>query len=125
MSRYNDITIGRADGKRYYITSYYPFIPLSPNDIYAITDFGDRLDVLANQFYGDPNLYWVIAAANPDSIRPDSLSLKGGIQLRIPSDARGIVTIYNRNNNIGTSLTSVVDPSSTNTIPVGTGIGGY
>jgi len=112
MSRYNNISISNIDGKRYYITNYYPSIPLSPNDIYAITDFGDRLDILANQFYNDPTLYWVLAAANPDAISPDSLSVRGGIQLRIPVNIDDIIATYEASNGVGTSLTS---PSTSNT----------
>jgi len=125
MSRYKRIGLARNEnqdvanvGTQYYISSYYPSIPLSSNDIYAITEFGDRLDVLANRFYGDTNLYWIIAAANPDLVPADSVSLKGGIQLRIPTDVNTIVSNYNIANGIGTSITS--SPSSNGGgIPVG------
>ena len=70
------------------------------------------MDILANQFYGDPSLYWIIASANPDVVRPDSLSLNGGIQLRIPVDINGILSSYTAENGIGSTLA----PS-----PVGTG----
>ena len=90
MSRYTRINKARNQNKdianvgaEFYTTNFYPQIPLNSNDIYVITDFGDRLDLLANQFYNDPTLYWVIASANPDEIELDSLSVKGGIQLRI------------------------------------------
>ena len=53
-------------GTVYYRNTKYPEIPLSENDIYVLTDFGDRLDLLANQFYNDVTLYWIIAAANPN-----------------------------------------------------------
>jgi len=122
MSRYKDIPINSINGKRYYITSYYPPIPLSPNDVYAITDFGDRLDILANQFYGDSSLYWIIAGANPDSIQPDSLSVRGGIQIRIPTNINDIITRYEINNNVGTFLTNTsTDISFTTSVTSGGG----
>ena len=66
----------------------YPNIPLSIDDIYATTLVGDRLDLIANQFYKDVDLWWVIATANPDVIRRDSFNLKPGLQVRIPSPNR-------------------------------------
>ena len=64
----------------------YPKISLSIDDIYATTLIGDRLDLIANQFYKDVDLWWVITTANPDVIRKDSL--KPGLQIRIPSPNR-------------------------------------
>jgi hypothetical protein len=111
MSRYNRINIARNDnenvaniGAQYYISNFYPTIPLSSNDIYVITEFSDRLDTLANRFYGDSNLYWIIASANPDLVSGDSLFLAGGIQLRIPTNVNSILTNYNISNGIGTSV---------------------
>jgi nucleoid-associated protein YgaU len=37
---------------------------------------GDRLDSLAESFYGDPRLWWVIAQANPDFLFPADLIYK-------------------------------------------------
>lgn len=102
MNRYQNIqesktTINdiRPAGKRYLNTVKYPEIPLSPDDIYVITSFGDRLDLLANQYYSDVTLYWIIAIANPSSIPADSLLLPAGIQLRIPLNINDILTRYN------------------------------
>jgi len=66
----------------------YPKISLSVDDIYATTLISDRLDLIANQFYNDVDLWWVIATANPDVIRRDSFNLKPGLQIRIPSPNR-------------------------------------
>jgi hypothetical protein len=108
MSRYSGILITKNEnpnianiGARYYVTNSYPEIPLKSSDVYAITEFGDRLDILANLFYGDPSLYWVIASANPDLVPNDSLSLKGGIQLRIPADINSILNSYDTINGLG------------------------
>ena len=77
-----------SNKKRYYKTLKYPNIPLSINDIYIITTSGDRLDLLANQFYKDVDLWWIIATANPDVIRRDSFNLMPGLQIRIPDPNR-------------------------------------
>ena len=42
-----------TNNKRVFKYIKYPNIPLSIDDIYAITVDGDRLDLLAHQFYGD------------------------------------------------------------------------
>jgi len=86
MNRYQNINqLKTSKGKRYYSSTRYPFIPLSENDLYIITIDGDRLDNLANQFYGDPTLWWVIQVANPEMSK-DSLYPDLGFQLRILTD---------------------------------------
>ena len=81
-------------GTVYYRNAKYPEIPLSENDIYVLTDFGDRLDLLANQFYSDVTLYWIIAAANPNEVSFGSLFVDEGTQLRIPINIGSIVDSY-------------------------------
>jgi len=106
MNRYSDIEILKNTsynnsvtiGTKYYATTKYPEIPLSPNDIYVITDFGDRLDLLANQFYKDVTLYWIIAIANPDKLDLGSINIPPGTQLRIPIDIIGILDSFNKLN---------------------------
>jgi len=85
-------------GTLYYRDVKYPEVPESPNDIWVITEWGDRLDILANQFYQDVTLYWIIAIANPNYIKFDSLFIKEGIQIRIPTDTSEILRSYNRLN---------------------------
>lgn len=87
-------------GAEYYQTNTYPEIPLNENDIYVITDVGDRLDLLAYQFYKDVTLYWIIAIANYDVLALDSLYIPEGTQLRIPVDINNILNSYNQVNNL-------------------------
>ena len=87
-------------GTVYYRNTKYPEIPLSENDIYVLTDFGDRLDLLANQFYSDVTLYWIIAAANPNEVSFGSLFVDEGTQLRIPINIGSIVDSYIELNNL-------------------------
>ena len=88
----------RNRGLRYYNTSRYPLVPLSEDDIYAISEFGDRLETLAYQFYGDVTLYWIIAIVNPNIIPFDSLFIPVGSQIRIPQDISSIIDSYNELN---------------------------
>lgn len=74
------------------MNNVYPDIPLSPDDSYVIAVLGDRLDLLAFDFYGDVSFWWVIASAN--SLSGDSLYLEPGMQIRIPSNLSGIITDY-------------------------------
>jgi len=106
MKRYSRIQILRNTnenvaqlGARYYKNVTYPEIPESENDIWVVTDFGDRLDLLANQFYGDVTLYWIIAAANPNYVNFGSLSVAEGTQIRIPTDINDILSKFYQLNN--------------------------
>lgn len=95
--RYQYINIIKnSQGKRYYVNNIYPEIPLSENDIYIISTASDRLDVLANDFYGDSTLYWIIASAN--NLKGDSLIPDPGTQLRIPTDIQAVLNQYNTQN---------------------------
>ena len=53
MNRYQNIPKTKREGKEVYVTSRYPEVPLSENDIYVYTSIGDRFDTLAQQFYKD------------------------------------------------------------------------
>tara|TARA_R110002020_G_scaffold359715_1_gene572443 strand:+ start:93 stop:404 length:312 start_codon:yes stop_codon:yes gene_type:complete len=102
MNRYKKIQILKNkevnDGSRYYRGVKYPEIPLSSNDVYVITTDGDRLDVLAQQFYGDKSLWWIISIAN-SGLAQNSLYIPTGTQLRLPTNTQEIITSYNVINN--------------------------
>ena len=57
-------------------------IPLKNDDIYVATQTGDRLDLLANEFYNNPHLWWFIAHVN----NLNTMNLEPGIRLRISFD---------------------------------------
>jgi hypothetical protein len=83
MNRYQDLSIIKdSNGRRKYTTTFVPYIDKSDNDIYVITDPSDRLDLLANQFYGDVTAWPIIATAN--NIGLGTLNIEEGKQLRIP-----------------------------------------
>lgn len=52
--------------------------------IYQVRE-GDRLDLLANQFFHDPRKWWLIADANPDAMTLEELLVPGRL-LRIPKN---------------------------------------
>lgn len=79
-------------GSQYYTNNIYPDIPVANNDYYVITTLGDRLDLLAYDFYQDSSLWWVIASAN--SLPGDSIYPPIGVQLRIPINIQSILVNY-------------------------------
>ena len=83
-------TTTNKDRTRYYNSIKYPKIPLSISDIYVITTEGDRLDKIANQFYKDSDLWWIISKANPNKISRDSFFIKSGLQIRIPTNINDV-----------------------------------
>tara|TARA_R100001377_G_scaffold61380_1_gene37387 strand:+ start:425 stop:727 length:303 start_codon:yes stop_codon:yes gene_type:complete len=80
--------------KRYLKYLKYPEIPVDISDIYVITKIGERLDLLANQYYQDSNLWWVITKANPNKIKRDSFFMPIGVQIRIPMDIDYIMSSF-------------------------------
>ena len=64
------------------MTSIYPEVPESDNDMYYISQEGDRCDNLAFRFYGDSTLWWFIAQTN----KLNSMNIESGVSLRIPAD---------------------------------------
>ena len=80
----------KKDTKRVYLSSViYPKIKASNDDMYIISDAGDRLDILALKYYGDQGLWWIIATAN--NLNEASYSITPGIQLRIPVNVSKIL----------------------------------
>jgi len=82
-NRYQDIPTVIREGKEIKGTSIFTAPAESVDDIYVISTIGDRFDLLAQQYYNDVKLWYVIAAANP-AVRKDTLSVEPGLQIRIP-----------------------------------------
>jgi len=89
MSRYQNILTFPSTSTlpRRYVNVKYPEIPREFNDIYVYTTQGDRYDLLANIYYRDSSLWWIISIANQDSSY-DSIIPPIGIQIRIPDFSR-------------------------------------
>lgn len=97
-NRYQNIPLSKADatGSQYYQNNVYPDVQVVDGDSYVITTVGDRLDILANDFYGDVSFWWVIASAN--ALTGDSLYIEPGTQLRIPVDVKSTFDEYRQFN---------------------------
>ncbi len=94
-SRYENNEIKNTfDGKQVYRSRIYPNIPLRDDDVYIMTETGDRLDTLAYQYFKDATLWWIIASAN--NIHDAPLGIKDGTILRIPSNYIEIQRNFNK-----------------------------
>jgi hypothetical protein len=85
---YTDTKEGK-DKKRFMQTTIYPKVLPDDNDLYIITEQGDRLDILANTYYKNPSMWWVIATAN--NINDANFYIEPGTQLRIPANISKIL----------------------------------
>ena len=106
MNRYQYTPTTKIDKKLCYQTTKYPEVPLSDNDIYVYTTQGDRFDILANQYYGDQSLWWIISIANtatagtdlPSDLPQNSLVIPEGKQIRIPANYAQVINSFRRIN---------------------------
>lgn len=97
MNRYSKITRFRTEeGKKYITNPIYPFIPESEDDIYMIAGISDRYDILAQQFYNDSSLWWIIASSN--NHQKASLIATPGQQIRIPADKDLAIELFDKVN---------------------------
>jgi phage tail protein X len=94
IKRYADIAKQKTgeSKQRVYSSVIYPPIPRQPSDIYIQTGPGDRLDLLAYNYYGTVEYWWIIAEAN--GIGKGSFTIPPGLRLRIPRDAASIINDY-------------------------------
>lgn len=61
-------------------------LPLDKTDLVYQFKAGDRLDILANRFYKDPQKHWIILQANPEYANETEIT-EGSI-LTIPNPER-------------------------------------
>ncbi len=104
MNRYAEISISTTNDNLRNKTissrnvAQYPIVPQQENDIYAITEWGDRFESLAFRFYGDVTLWWIIAISNPNVCDFSSIFIPIGSQIRIPQNISPIIDSYNELN---------------------------
>lgn len=95
MGRYdNDTEKELRDGRKVFRSKLNPNVPLRDDDIYVVTQTGDRLDTIAAKYYNDSSRWWILAAAN--KIHGADLGCKDGTVLRIPQN---YIEIENKFNN--------------------------
>ena len=64
----------------------YREIPMNPSDVYYEVPlvYQYRPDLLAYDLYGDPKLWWVFAARNPNVIEDPIFDFKIGTKVYLP-----------------------------------------
>lgn len=63
-------------------TIYYYAPDEGPNDTWLLTQDGDRLDILAQQYYGESRMWWYICQIN--DLKP-TINIPAGTKIRIPA----------------------------------------
>jgi len=95
--RYRNILVKKDKNNiRYYKPRIVPNIPIKDTDIFVFPLYGDRFDTLAQRYYENPNLWWIIAKANEISngkISPDPEK-----KLRIPTEINDILDAVTKSN---------------------------
>ena len=95
--RYQNIgTQKTTNGETIYLPTKYPTLVPSNDDYYIIAREEDRFDLIANDFFGDPTLWWVVVMAN--DLPGDSMYAPPGFQLRIPGNLNNALTAYDVEN---------------------------
>lgn len=93
-SRYQNIKrLQTQEGRKFITNPIYPDIPASGQDTYLITRAGDRFDKLAQEFYNDSSLWYIIASVNPEAFS-GGLIPKIGVQIRVPANQNRVLDTF-------------------------------
>ena len=95
--RYKTAKVRRdKNGTRYYKPTIVPNVPIKDSDIFVYPVYGDRFETIAQRYYNDSTLWWIVAKANELSkgqISPDPLK-----KLRIPTEIDDILESVEKSN---------------------------
>lgn len=95
--RYRNILVKKdKNNKRYYKPTIVPNVPIKDSDIFVYPLYGDRFDTLAQRYYQDPTLWWIIAKAN--EIGNGKISPNPEVKLRIPTEIDDILESIDNSN---------------------------
>ena len=84
------------DGNRVFGLTFYPKIPIKDSDKFVAVSRGQRLDMLADQYYGDTSLWWIISKAN--NLSGSEIQLDPSKTYRIPLEIETVLTEFNELN---------------------------
>jgi len=72
------------NGENFFDTPDFASVPVSAEDLRVVVDrtYLGRLDLIAYDYYGDSELWWVIALANEIEELPSGMHI--GMNLRVP-----------------------------------------
>jgi len=55
------------------------------NNFTIVSKYENRPDVLANDLYGNPRLWWVFAQFNPDILNDPIIDFVSGLEIKVPT----------------------------------------
>ena len=84
------------DGTRYYKPTVVPNVPIKDSDIFVYPVYGDRFDTMAQRYYNDSTLWWIIAKAN--ELSKGQISADPLKKLRIPTEIDDILESVEKSN---------------------------
>lgn len=98
MKRYDQVKTKKTDDNQVALKPVlYPTIDRTSDDLYVVTVVGDRLEYIAQQYYGSVSYWWIIAQAN--GLGKGSTAIEPGTTLRIPTRPSEIAEENRLNNN--------------------------
>jgi len=92
----NNIIKKDRNNIRYYKPRIVPNIPIKDTDIFVYPLYGDRFDTLAQRYYNNSNLWWIIAKAN--EIGKGKIAPNPEEKLRIPIEIDEILESIDNSN---------------------------
>ena len=84
------------NGTRYYKPTVVPNVPIKDSDIFVYPVYGDRFETIAQRYYNDSTLWWIIAKAN--ELSKGQISADPLKKLRIPTEIDDILESVEKSN---------------------------
>jgi len=95
--RYKTSKVRRdKDGTRYYKPTIVPNVPIKDSDIFVYPIYGDRFETIAQRYYNDSTLWWIIAKAN--ELSKGQISADPLKKIRIPTEIDDILESVQKSN---------------------------
>ena len=84
------------NGTRYYKPTVVPNVPIKDSDIFVYPIYGDIFDTIAQRYYNDSSLWWIIAKAN--ELSKGQISADPLKKIRIPTEIDDILESVQKSN---------------------------
>ena len=84
------------NGTRYYKPTVVPNVPIKDSDIFVYPIYGDRFDTIAQRYYNDSSLWWIITKAN--ELSKGQISADPLKKIRIPTEIDDILESVQKSN---------------------------
>ena len=95
--RYDSAKVRKdKNGTRYYKPTIVPNVPIKDSDIFVYPIYGDRFETIAQRYYNDSSLWWIIAKAN--ELSKGQISADPLKKIRIPTEIDDILESVEKSN---------------------------